>query len=611
MAEGYRPGGGVAGTVHAFNFIRRISFPTTAQVVSIFCSVVFFSAILALPLSGLELAPTFIIPTAVIILPSLVGELLNAEVSLRGDSVLTFRRLMGVELLCWGPLLVLLPVASAIGSAFSSTTLWADGFLMALVISLPVRFLTMFSLPEVATWRRFTAAVLVPTLSVLAYFSGLSFHRALTPLALLQSTAAILTGVILSALGVTRMIKRVDKIGSPQVGDAPMSLFRAFLQHWLEAKSGPLESRLAAIGSRAEVETSILAFEGNQSHTKGCIVLSAFHPGPYRDLGSGGLPSQLKSAIESYNGATALIPHSVSSHEHNIIIQEDIAQLIEGTRKAYPSTPEIKTASRVVRERVGDGQASAQCFGKTVLVTLTLAPRSMEDLPFEVVQSIEAMALEKGAKTLVIDAHNSLAGPTKVSQEDAAILTEAAKRALEAALCLPQESFEMGVASNPLREFSLEDGVGPGGLSILMVRTGNQQAAYVTVDGNNMLTGFREKTLNALKGLGIDDGEIMTTDTHLVTGLVRSPLGYHPVGEHIQQELFLERLVATARRAIEGMEPASTGYSSFKLNLRVLGSETFQSITSFVGGIARRIGRSFLWLEIVVSVTGLTIIALL
>ncbi len=604
MADGYRPGGGVAGTVHAFNFIRRISFPTTAQLGSIFCTVVFFSAVLALPLSGFELAPTFIIPSTVVILPSLVGESLNAEVSLRGDPVLNFRRLMGIELLCWTPLLVLLPLASVAG-------LWAGGFLLVLVISLPLRFLTMFSISSVATWRRFAAAALVPALSILMYFSGLSFHHTLTSLALLQASAVVLTGVALSTLGVRRITRNVDKAGSPQIGDAPMTLFRAFLQHWLEAESGPLESRLAAIGSLAQAETSILAFEGNRHQSRACIVLSGFHPGPYRNLGSGGLPSQLKAAIESYNGAVALIPHSVSSHEHNIIIQEDVAKLVEGTKKGYPSASDVKTASRLVRERIGDGQASAQCFGRTVLITLTLAPRSMEDLPLEVAQFVEAKALEKGAKALVVDAHNSLAGPTKISQEHAAALTQAAKKALEVSLRLPQETFKMGIASNPLREFSLEDGIGPGGLSVLVVQTGGQLAAYVTVDGNNMQTGFRENVLNALKELGIDDGEVMTTDTHLVTGLARSPLGYHPVGEHMEQELFLEKLVDTARKAIEAMEPASTAYSSFKLNLRVLGSETFQSITKFVGSMARRIGRSFLWLEIVVSLAGLAILALL
>ncbi len=604
MAEGYRPGGGVAGTVHAFNFIRRISFPTTPQVVSIFCTVVFLSAILALPLSGFELAPTFIIPSTVIILPSLVGELLNAKFSFRHDPVLSFRRLMGVELLCWTPLLVLLPLASAAG-------LWAYGFLMTLVISLPVRSLTMFSMSSAAAWRRLNAAAIVPALSILAYFSGLSLHQALTSSILLQASAVAVAGVALSVLGVTRIIRRVDTAGSPRIGDTPMALFRAFLQHWLKAESGPLESRLAAIGSLAEVGTSILAFEGNRLHTKGCIVLSEFHPGPYRNLGSGGLPSQLKNAVESDNGTVALIPHSISGHEHNIIIQEDIVQLLEGTKKAYPSRLNVKTASPMVRQGVGDGQASAQCFGTTALITLTLAPRSMEDLPLEVAQSVEAKALEKGAKTLLIDAHNSLGGPTKISREQAAVLAEAAKKALDVSLGLPQETFKIGAASDPLGEFSLEDGIGPGGLSIIVVQTGGQLAAYVTIDGNNMQTGFREKVLNELRGLGINDGEIMTTDTHLVTGLVRSPLGYHPVGEHIQQELFLEKVLDTARKAIEGMEPASAGYSSFNLNLRVLGQETFQSITSFVGSVARRIGRSFLWLEIVVSLAGFTILSLL
>jgi hypothetical protein len=31
--------------------------------------------------------------------------------------------------------------------------------------------------------------------------------------------------------------------------------------------------------------------------------------------------------------------------------------------------------------------------------------------------------------------------------------------------------------------------------------------------------------------------------------------------------------------------------------MHVLGSEAFQSISSFIGRIARQIGRSFLWLE--------------
>ncbi len=42
------------------------------------------------------------------------------------------------------------------------------------------------------------------------------------------------------------------------------------------------------------------------------------------------------------------------------------------------------------------------------------------------------------------------------------------------------------------------------------------------------------------------------------------------------------------------------GFDTFELDLKVLGSESFRSITSFVGQVARRIGRSFLKLELLV-----------
>jgi hypothetical protein len=46
------------------------------------------------------------------------------------------------------------------------------------------------------------------------------------------------------------------------------------------------------------------------------------------------------------------------------------------------------------------------------------------------------------------------------------------------------------------------------------------------------------------------------------------------------------------------LEGSSAGFSKFSLQLPVLGSETFRSITGFIGRIARQIGRSFYWLEV-------------
>jgi len=83
----------------------------------------------------------------------------------------------------------------------------------------------------------------------------------------------------------------------------------------------------------------------------------------------------------------------------------------------------------------------------------------------------------------------------------------------------------------------------------------------------------------------------------LVTGLVRSALGYYPVGAHVDVGLLKQKVRETVQRAISSTEESTGGFSKFSVEVRVLGSETFQTITSFVSRIARRIGRQFFRLE--------------
>jgi len=61
---------------------------------------------------------------------------------------------------------------------------------------------------------------------------------------------------------------------------------------------------------------------------------------------------------------------------------------------------------------------------------------------------------------------------------------------------------------------------------------------------------------------------------------------------------FVTKITQTVQKAMSNLEESSAGFSKFSLQLQVLGSETFQSITGFIGRIARQIGRSFYRLEI-------------
>jgi putative membrane protein len=131
----------------------------------------------------------------------------------------------------------------------------------------------------------------------------------------------------------------------------------------------------------------------------------------------------------------------------------------------------------------------------------------------------------------------------------------------------------------------------------MVVKTENDTVSYITIDGNNMQQGLRDHILQSIRETGVSDAEVMTTDTHLVTGLVRSPLGYYPVGAALPTTTFVTQITQTVQKAMTNLEESSAGFSKFSLQLQVLGSETFQSITSFIGRIARQIGKSFYRLE--------------
>jgi len=386
-----------------------------------------------------------------------------------------------------------------------------------------------------------------------------------------------------------------------------MILFRVFLQHWLKSDPEPLERRLGALGTQGTIEGSILGFSGAKGAV-GSVVVSNFHPGPYRDLGSGGLPSKLKASIERSKGGSSQVPHGISNHQLNIVSQTDVQRVIDRALEEYPTATPILDSSAMVRSTVDEAKVSGQVFGSVVFLALTLSPTDMEDLPSEVEVEIEREAQARGLTAIVADAHNSLSNQTSITSEQARKLVEASVKVLDQLALARKSPFKAGSASDSLEEFQLEDGIGPGGLSSLVVRNGNQIVAYLTIDGNNMHTGVREAILEDLETIGVADGEIMTTDTHLVTGLVRSTLGYYPVGAHLDVGLLTRKVRETVQRAISSMEESAAGFSKFSIEVRVLGSETFQTITSFVGRIARRIGRQFFRLEALTLVVTLIIL---
>jgi len=114
----------------------------------------------------------------------------------------------------------------------------------------------------------------------------------------------------------------------------------------------------------------------------------------------------------------------------------------------------------------------------------------------------------------------------------------------------------------------------------------------VVIDGNNMISGLREKILCALTSAGFDESEVFTTDTHAVSALssgrsVRR--GYHPVGEAMNQEVLIGYICDVAKKAESTLEPSKAGAVHLVVpNVRVIGETHLQAMSTLVDKTLRR-----------------------
>jgi putative membrane protein len=178
----------------------------------------------------------------------------------------------------------------------------------------------------------------------------------------------------------------------------------------------------------------------------------------------------------------------------------------------------------------------------------------------------------------VINAHNSI---SKAAEAAGSLdpLKEVASKSLRKAASLQKSSFEIGSATVMPKEFSLEDGMGTGGITVIVVKTGRQKSVYVVVDGNNMVSGLREEILTSLNSLGIEEGEVFTTDTHSVSALILGKQGYHPIGEAIDKTKLVDYIRQTTLEAISKLRPVQGASKSITVNdVTVLGEKQLETL---------------------------------
>jgi putative membrane protein len=400
----------------------------------------------------------------------------------------------------------------------------------------------------------------------------------------------ILVSPIISYVAVFVFLQSLDRLGKRLYSLPALPLFKAFLLNWVTGENAPLEMHLEAMGENVDIDVSLLKFDS--SKPKAAVIVPLVHPGPFKNIGSSLLPSLLKQKFEEEFGCDACTPLGILGHELDLASQTQNNKIVSNViaQARFKATNDL--ASPFIKVSEGNGIASCQIFGDTAVLSLTLAPKTTEDLPRELGQFVVREAEKYGIKhAVVINAHNCL-DDIVTAENFMEELQNAVSKCLQKAITSPTESFMIGASTIFPEEFSLKQGMGAGGITAITVQVGQQKAVYVVIDGNNMVPGLREEIISSLSSLGFDESEIFTTDTHAVSAIVTGRRGYHPVGEVMDHGVLLHCIVDVVKKSEACLEASRAGCVQFVVpQVRVIGEERLRSITMLVDKVIEKAKR--------------------
>ena len=512
----------------------------------------------------------------VLLLPPVCADFIASR--LFKDDILDLRRLTALSTVATAAWALIMAAGASVQMTTGFLGLVRSTFLGASLI-VGFRFLVVRSVASLGPLGSLIVVLLSPSLCLM-----LATALLWPP----QSYLLILTTVVSASLLVLVgevLLRILNKHGEKSVGIGALRLFRGFTYDWLEGIADPLEEYLEKMAVPANASAILLGF-AHSNETQGLIAVSDIHPGPFKNVGSSNIPFEIQATLENKTMALAMVPHGASGHERDLASKKHCERLINSLAEAANFDKFSASATPMIRCDSGGAHASCQFFGDIALVALTLAPESMEDIPFELGAEIVEKGKALGAEdVIVIDAHNSIGNADEVPilrPEQLNDLKVAAESAIRVALKANRGGFRFGASRVVPKEFGLREGLGPGGIAVVVVEVQDQKVAYVTFDGNNMVRGLREEIREALRDL-LDDSEILVTDTHVVNAISTIERGYRPVGEVGSRETLISYVRKCTLEALSRLQECCSAYRRINVpRVLVIGEEKLKSLSLLV-----------------------------
>ncbi len=506
---------------------------------------------------------------------SLLTDWAVTSLVLNEEALFDLRRTVSLSLFCWTPWFLFVLIGTVLGVALGLVW-WIRLSLLGASSVMIFRLVVFNSTTSLRQWRILVASLFQPLICAIPFLLlwFMEDHSLSTAIPIYFAIS-----IASAFVGATIYLHMIDHLGKNALGMPSMSLFKAFVRNWVLSQSAPFEDLLEKLSEKRDVDVSLVKFNSS-SDFKTLVVVPSIHPGPFKNIGSSLLPSLLKTELEAKLGCIACVPHGLFGHEFDLASQHQNQRIISSVTVSLEELkdPDV-TVSPFLKVQKGSATASCQIFGKSVLISFTLAPRTIEDLPEDLGSCVREKAERLGLKPCaIINAHNCIE-ETADMNESLEDLKEAATECLIKAAAAKQSPFEIGASTILPQDFTLEEGMGSGGITAIIIKNLDQKCAYVVIDGNNMVSGLREKILTSLESIGIDDGEVFTTDAHSVSAVVLRGRGYHPIGEVINHEKLIAYIKEAASAAASRLQASEVECGVVTVpNVLVLGEKRLETL---------------------------------
>jgi putative membrane protein len=472
-----------------------------------------------------------------------------------------------------------------IGSLISSFSIYSytiDALVYGCVIIFAIRILVLWGTSNINFFKSLPAAATQPTLIMSMVIVIVSLTSITTNIGYFSILALLIKIIIASLILVVAIYSFVVIIESPMkrnLGVGGLELLSLFLAHVTEG-SNALEGLFEDMGEPIDTIIGITAFEGKYG-LKAIFLSPSVHPGPVGNIGGSNMPTILAKIFETFT----MVSHGPSTHDFNPVSTKEVYKIGNVVKNTLKTMEYSNKASKFFRVQSGNAKIGAQFFDNNLVLLATMAPVGFDDMDFGVGLAIINLAKARtdADNVVLVECHNAFQGdggrilPGNKEVFELMDAVEKLKKSDE------QNNLKVGIANDPMDDVSKEEGVGESGVKAMIIEVDNQKTGYILLDSNNMVIGFRERIIKHLKKLGLDEAEIMTSDTHFVNALSG---GHNPVGRK-SQDIILEKVVECTKNAMEDLEDVTVACEVSKIkDLKTLGpthaTELVTTISSIV-----------------------------